>query len=113
VKPKFFERGNLTPVPSPSRFRLRFSHVRLDAAREIAAEKGGRTPQASALTNSQGPREASEPQLTHPKNRVSATPLEIPRAPHSPRSLLKFATNCGCPPLGGFHHHFYTYRHFL
>ncbi len=48
-------RKNLTPSPLLLRFRLLFSRVRLDAAREILAERGGRAPHTCALGNNRRP----------------------------------------------------------
>ncbi len=88
-------------TPLPLRFRLRLARATLDVAREILAERGGRAPHASALTSNRGlhrriahvseRRRRSSNRITadSPKKsrlRISASPREIPRPPHSPRS---------------------------
>jgi hypothetical protein len=62
---KIFVRENLTPVPSPPAISLAFSRARLDAAREILAERGGRSPHESALTSNRGMRR----RITHMSRR--------------------------------------------
>ena len=80
---------NLTPSPPLLlRFRLRISRVRLDAAREILAERGGRAPHACALTNNRCVR-----------RRVSASSADIYLYLWMrPRRRMAFAKEGECHP---------------
>ena len=78
--------------PHPPRFRLRFARVRLDAAREILAERGGRAPHTSVLTSNRGPHRRS----THVSRRRKAIQIESQPIPQKARVSATLRL-CGKP----------------
>ncbi len=71
-----------SPVPPlPRRFRLPFSRVRLDAAREILAERGGRVPHASVLAGNRGPHR----RIAHVSRRRGKIQIERQSIPQNAR----------------------------
>ena len=89
------------PFPLPLRFCLPFSRVRLDAAREMLAERGGRAPHACALISNRDPHR----RIAHVSerrrrsfNRITVDPPKVRvSARNSASSALSVisAPNCG------------------